>query len=203
MSLLAQPATGSEMLLFVERLLAWFEEAGNTRYDQEVTQAEHALQAASLANRVGAPPSQVVAALFHDIGHLLLGEHNGRHNFLDHDARHETVGAAWLATVFPEAVAAPVRLHVPAKRWLCARDTGYEEHLSKSSLRSLALQGGPMNGDEAAAFENQPYWREAVAIRRWDDGAKVAGQSVPDFAEYRGHVLSLLEFDDGQAVWQF
>ena len=188
------------MLMFVERLLAWFEEAGSTRYDEVVTQAEHALQAASLANRVGAPPAQVVAALFHDIGHLLLGEHNERRNFLENDGHHETVGAAWLSTVFPETVAAPVRLHVPAKRWLCAREPGYADQLSKASQRSLALQGGPMTDDEAAAFEKQPYWREAVAVRRWDDGAKIAGQSVPDFAEYRGLVLSLLEFDDQPVI---
>ncbi len=137
--------------------------------------------------------AQVIAALFHDIGHLLIDEHSGRGDFLKSDGRHETVGATWLATAFPEAVAAPVRLHVPAKRWLCAHERGYYDKLSQASRHSLSLQGGVMSGDEAAAFEDQPYWREAVALRKWDDGAKVAGRAVPGFDDYRDTLLSLLE----------
>jgi phosphonate degradation associated HDIG domain protein len=185
-------AAEADKARFVDRLFDWFEEAGQSRYDEPLSQCDHALQTAWLARRDEAPSAQVVAALFHDIGHLLIDEHSARDDFLKSDGKHETVGATWLSTAFPEAVAAPVRLHVPAKRWLCARERGYHDRLSRASRHSLALQGRAMTGDEAAAFEDQPYWREAVALRKWDDGAKLAGRAVPGFADYRETVLALL-----------
>ncbi|MEM7222530.1 MAG: hypothetical protein AAF495_06100 [Pseudomonadota bacterium] len=193
MNAYAQPMPFASRAQFVDRLLSWCEEVGNTRYNDTVSQADHALQAAWLGRTADAPPAQVVAALFHDIGHLLIDEHRGRENFLRDDGQHELVGATWLATAFPEAVAAPVRLHVAAKRWLCAREPGYWGKLSKASQHSLALQGGAMTPDEAARFEDQPYWREAVDLRHWDDGAKIPGLSVPGFADYRVMVLMLLQ----------
>ena len=193
MSALSRPMPGGTRAEFVDRLLRWCEAVGRSRYDDKVDQAEHALQAAWLARQDDAPQAQVVAALFHDIGHLLIDEHRGRQDFLHHDGHHERVGATWLSTAFPEAVAAPVRLHVRAKRWLCARRPGYWSKLSEASQRSLTLQGGPMTPQEVAAFEDQPYWQEAVSLRLWDDGAKVEGLSVPGFADYRVMVLTLLE----------
>ena len=192
MSLPPRPAPGDHRAQFVDRLLSWFETTGKTRYDSQVDQASHALQTAWLARQADAAPAQVVAALLHDIGHLLIDEHQGRSDFLQSDGKHEVVGAAWLATAFPEAVAAPVRLHVPAKRWLCARDPAYLDKLSRCSQRSLAIQGGAMTRDEAAEFEDRPYWREAVEIRRWDDDAKVPDRQVPGFADYRDRVLTLV-----------
>lgn len=94
----------------------------------------------------------------------------------------------------PEVVAAPVRPHVPAKRWLCARQRGYWDKLSEASQRSLTLQGGAMIVDEATAFEDPPFWREAVALRKCDDDAKVSDRAVPGFADYRGAVIVLLAF---------
>ena len=191
------PATADDDFVdFVDRLFAWFQEAGSSRYDEEVTQAEHALQTAHLARQADAPRALVIAALFHDIGHLLVGEHRSRDDFLLNDDRHEIVGAHWLSSLFDEAVAAPVRLHVPAKRWLCTRDSGYAARLSPASTRSLALQGGQMTADEAAAFEDQAHWHDAVALRRWDEAAKVRERSVPGFGDYRESVLRLLLVQD-------
>ncbi len=188
----ADSILGTDKSQFVDRLLAWFERAGQNRYDEEVTQSAHALQAAWLATEAMAEPAQVVATLFHDIGHLLIDEHTRRENFQKWDGNHEYVGATWLETLFPPSVSAPVRLHVAAKRWLCARKEGYWEKLSKASRISLALQGGPMTRDEVDAFEDQPYWCEAVALRIWDDEAKVMDRDVPGFDCYRDVIEEMI-----------
>ncbi len=141
---------------------------------------EHMLQAGTLAQSAGAEAALVAAALLHDIGHL-LGE-------MDED-RHGEAGARWLGHWFDEAVTEPVRLHVPAKRYLCAADAGYFGLLSGESVRTLALQGGPMTAAEVTAFEALPFSRDAVAVRRWDDQAKNQAVIAPRFA----HFTALLE----------
>jgi gamma-butyrobetaine dioxygenase len=85
---------------------------------------------------------------------------------------------------FGPEVCEPVRLHVPAKRYLCATDAAYFDTLSPASIVTLRLQGGPMSRTEADAFEAEQYFREAVTLRRWDDQAKIAGFPTPDFAHY-------------------
>jgi gamma-butyrobetaine dioxygenase len=142
---------------------------------------EHMLQAGALAEAAGAEGALVAAALLHDIGHL-LGENE------DED-RHGQAGANWLSQWFGDAVTEPVRLHVPAKRYLCAADAGYFGLLSAESVRTLSLQGGPMTTAEVAAFEALPFSRDAVAVRRWDDQAKDTMVTPPRFA----HFAPLLE----------
>jgi gamma-butyrobetaine dioxygenase len=142
---------------------------------------EHMLQAGALAEAAGAESPLVAAALLHDIGHL-LGEDE------DED-RHGEAGANWLRQWFGDAVTEPVRLHVPAKRYLCAVDAGYLGLLSAESVRTLSLQGGPMTAAEVAAFEALPFSRDAVAVRRWDDQAKDTVVTPPRFA----HFAPLLE----------
>jgi phosphonate degradation associated HDIG domain protein len=137
---------------------------------------EHMLQAGALAEAADAAGALVAAALLHDIGHL-LGEDE------DED-RHGEAGANWLSQWFGAAVTEPVRLHVPAKRYLCAVDTGYFGLLSAESVRTLSLQGGPMTADEVAAFEALPFFRDAVAVRRWDDQAKDPMITPPRFAHF-------------------
>lgn len=162
-----------------ESLFALLAEHGNAQYGGEgVTQLQHALQTAHLAEQVGASLSLIAAALFHDIGHLAhaLGEDATRRGIDDH---HETRAVALLRPVFAEAVWRPVALHVQAKRWLCAREPGYAAQLSEESLRSLALQGGPMTAAEAEAFAGVPFAREAIALRQWDDSAKEATAVPP------------------------
>lgn len=149
-----------------------------------VSVTEHGLQAAWFAQQEDAPASLVVAALVHDIGHLVedipgdLGEWT-------EDAQHEKVGAAWLARRFGLAVSDPVRLHVPAKRYLCATEADYYSNLSPASVRTLELQGGPMPPAQLAAFAEEAYFREAVRVRRWDDRAKIADLRIPGLEAYR------------------
>jgi phosphonate degradation associated HDIG domain protein len=162
-------------------------EHGNSQYGGEaVTQLEHALQAATFAEREGATPALVAAALIHDVGHLL---HELPSNAPDQgiDDRHEALGAAWLASRFRPAVVAPVAMHVAAKRYLCAVDPDYFGQLSQPSVQSLALQGGPMDSEEIVRFESRPFFQDAVRLRKWDDAAKVVGMitlSLEHFARY-------------------
>jgi len=101
------------------------------------------------------------------------------------DGLHENAGADWLANHFGPQVTEPIRLHVDAKRYLCLVDASYRALLSPSSEQSLALQGGPYTGDEAKAFEANPFFKDAVLIRRWDDAAKVPGLVVPGLQHYQ------------------
>jgi [1-hydroxy-2-(trimethylamino)ethyl]phosphonate dioxygenase len=125
----------------------------------------------------------VVAALLHDIGHLIhgLGEDIA---YSGSDAKHEEAGQQWLARYFGPDVTEPVRLHVDAKRYLCGCESRYEASLSPASRQSLALQGGPMNDAQRREFAEQPFARDAVRLRRWDDRAKTPGLEVPELGNY-------------------
>jgi [1-hydroxy-2-(trimethylamino)ethyl]phosphonate dioxygenase len=170
-----------------DAIFAVFAKRGHAAYfGESVSQLEHALQTARLAERSHGRPALVVAALLHDIGHLL---HNLPEDIADRgiDGHHENAGAAWLARHFGPAVTEPVRLHVDAKRYLCRSDE-YLTHLSASSLQSLALQGGAFNDAEASLFEANPWSRGALLLRRWDDEAKVSGLLVPELEHYRSAI---------------
>lgn len=154
-------------------------------YDEEIYQVAHAEQTAALARAAGATDAVVAAALLHDVGHLLeIADGRGARDRTT-DQRHESRGSAWLAALFPPAVTAPIALHVRAKRYLCAVDPTYHSLLSAGSVASLERQGGPMDPAEVAAFEANPGWEDAVALRRWDDQAKVPGLDVPLAESYR------------------
>ena len=164
---------------------------------EAVTIGEHMRQAGARAEAAGAPAPLVAAALLHDVGHLLgeaerggLGGSSPRANT---DARHGSGGAQWLSQWFGPAVTEPVRLHVAAKRYLCATEPGYLGLLSAESVRTLALQGGPMTPDQAAAFGPLPYARDAVAVRRWDDEAKDPAVTPPPFAHFEALLKALLK----------
>jgi gamma-butyrobetaine dioxygenase len=107
------------------------------------------------------------------------------------DSRHGVAGALWLSQWFGAAVTEPVRLHVAAKRYLCATEPGYFERLSAESVRTLSLQGGPMNAGDLAAFEAEPYARDAVAVRRWDDEAKDPAVTPPEFGYFEPLLAAL------------
>ncbi|HMO83972.1 MAG TPA: metal-dependent phosphohydrolase [Lacipirellulaceae bacterium] len=168
----------------MDQIAKLFERRGSSLYGGEaVTQTEHALQAALLAEQAQAPPAMIVAAVLHDVGHLL---HDLPADAPDHgvDDEHEQLADRWLRQHFAADVCDPVRLHVAAKRYLCAVDADYAGTLSPPSLLSLQLQGGPMSASEAEEFRSEPYFAESIALRRWDDQAKVAGLPTPGLAHF-------------------
>ncbi len=155
---------------------------------EAVTQAAHMLQAATLAEKAGAPAPLVAAALLHDVGHF-TGTVTGRDLMEGTDNRHSDQGATWLARWFGPEVTEPVRLHVAAKRYLCATEPGYFDRLSPASVYTLGVQGGPMGPAEAAGFEASPFAQDACRVRRFDDDAKDPGVRTPPF----GYFAPLLE----------
>jgi gamma-butyrobetaine dioxygenase len=174
----------------VDEILLIYTRHGDSAYVGEpISVSEHATQAAWFARQDGAPAALVVAALLHDIGHLLDAAPEDLAAW-QVDARHEVSGARWIAARFGAEVADPVRLHVAAKRYLCATEASYARQLSAASVQTLALQGGPMSPGETAAFEAQPRHVDAVRLRRWDDLAKIAGFKALPMAAYRGEIES-------------
>ncbi len=161
-----------------------FERRGAESYlGEPVTMAEHMLQGAWLAEADGAGDDLVAAALLHDIGHYT--SEFGAYSPDDlEDKHHDDAGAEVLAPVFPPVVTECVRLHVAAKRYLCATDPTYFGKLSPASVHTLSLQGGPMSPDEVAAFRRNPFHAEAVRVRIWDEGGKIPGMRTRPFREY-------------------
>ena len=143
------------------------------------------------AERAGSGSALITAALFHDIGHLVERD---RYALIERgeDAHHEQAGARYLAQWFGPDVTEPVRLHVPAKRYLTVADPTYAAQLSPASTRSLKAQGGPFTPVEAEAFLDQPFADQAIALRRWDEGAKIGGAAIPPLAHFRDHVAACL-----------
>lgn len=157
---------------------------------EEVSMAQHMLQAAGLARAAGAADHLVVAALVHDIGHF-TGVISGRELMAGKENHHDDAGADWLASWFGPEVTEPVRLHVAAKRYLCAVETAYIRALSEASVYTLRLQGGPMSDAEATTFEGSPYFADAVALRRWDDMAKDADAATPAFDDFAAAISAV------------
>ena len=189
---LAQEMKSGTAAQKVATLFSYMEKRGQSFYDEVVTQLEHALQCAALAQQNDASPTLITGALLHDIGHIILDEHNADRAFLDTDLTHEEVGAQYMQPFFPDAVTTPIRLHVPAKRYLCTVDTSYHDGLSEASKRSLRLQGGVMSDAERNAFEQIPHFQDALTLRRWDDLAKVKGLETAELATYRDIVQQCL-----------
>lgn len=177
----------------VDALFSYMEKRGQSFYDEAVTQLEHALQCAALAKQHDASPTLITGALLHDIGHIILDEHNADFAFLDTDLNHEVIGAQYLEPFFPDIVTTPIRLHVPAKRYLCTTDTTYYDGLSDASKRSLKLQGGIMSDEERESFEQIPHYKDALTLRQWDDLAKVKGLETVGLETYRDIVQECLK----------
>lgn len=170
----------------IEHLLR---EHGARQYGREaVSQLDHALQCAYLAEQAGEDDSLVAACLLHDLGHLITVE---RTQAAVADAApavddlHQYSVLPFLRGLLPEAVLEPIRLHVDAKRYLCQAEPGYFETLSPASVHSLALQGGPFTAAQAQAFAQQPHAAAAVRLRRYDDQAKTPGAPTPPLAHFR------------------
>jgi len=179
-----------------DEILQLFRQRGDSQYGAEtVSQLEHALQTASLALADQADATLVTAALLHDVGHLLhdLPDDAPDHGIDDH---HEVAGGNWLTNNFGPEVSEPVRLHVPAKRYLCAVEQAYKEQLSAPSIRSLHLQGGPMTAQEVAEFEQNPQCQSAIKLRRWDDAAKVPGLQTEPLESFVPYITAAIQGAD-------
>ncbi|AMO93599.1 HD domain protein [Collimonas fungivorans] len=171
-------------MLTIPQICELFERGGHQMYSGEpVNQLEHALQSATLAEQAGAQPELVCAALLHDLGHLLnpQGETPSARGV---DDTHQYFAIPYLRGLFGPAVLEPIRLHVDAKRYLCATDAGYRERLSEDSKRSLELQGGVFSAADAAQFIARPYAADAVSLRLWDDQAKMEGMATPGLPHF-------------------
>lgn len=177
---------------FVAELADLFAQLGGLHYGEDVTQLEHALQTAHHAKAGGASPALVAAALLHDVGHMMqkAGEDAADRGV---DTRHEHISAGYLARAFGPEVTEPIRLHVAAKRYRVAVDPAYLERLSKASLQSLALQGGPMNADEIDAFLAEPSAKEALQLRGYDEAGKAPEAEVAGFETYRDLLRGLID----------
>ncbi|WP_250467563.1 MULTISPECIES: phosphonate degradation HD-domain oxygenase [unclassified Caballeronia] len=172
------------MALSLNDIRHLFDTYGALAYSGEpVTQLEHALQTAYLAEQAGAQRELIVAALLHDLGHLLnlQGDTPTTRGI---DDLHQYYALPFLRPLFADAVLEPIRLHVDAKRCLCAVDASYHALLSPDSVRSLQLQGGVFDADEARDFLARPFAEDALALRRWDDEAKDAARGTPPLAHY-------------------
>lgn len=174
----------------VDHILDLYATRGDDHYGEDVSQREHAEQCAYHARINGADDALIIAALLHDIGHLL-------HKFGDDaadrgiDTRHERIGAGWLARSLPPSVTEPIALHVRAKRYLATTQPSYVGGLSEASLQSFVLQGGIMDPDEVAAFLADPSHQAAMQLRSYDELGKVIGADMPAFASYAPMIRAL------------
>jgi predicted HD phosphohydrolase len=179
------------MTAMAERLLAALARSAARRYGREiVSELEHALQCADLARDAAADEEVQLACLLHDVGRYAIDQSLVADTLettrVGPGARgHHDLGADLLAPWLPERVVWCVRMHADAKRYLCATEPEYLDRLSPASRHTLGLQGGVMSPDEAAKFAEHRWARDAVALRRWDDQAKVVGKrtwSLDDWA---------------------
>jgi len=168
----------------IDQIVGLYQAKGNREYEGEgVSQLEHALQSAHRAEQDGAAPELICAALLHDIGHL-INDKGETPTLRGEDDLHQYMALPFLRPAFPEAVLGAIRLHVDAKRYLCAIRPGYREALSEDSKRSLELQGGVFAPAQAERFIRQPFAADAVKVRLWDDAAKVPGLPTPGLAHF-------------------
>ena len=178
--------------IFTENLLNWLENEGQSKYDESVTQYEHSVQTAMIAKRNESSSSLIVAALLHDIGHLILNENDSKDDFLNYDLNHELIGARWLENKFPKSVIEPIKLHVLAKRYLCSLNNKYYSKLSEASKKSLEVQGGIMNKKEQRIFKLNNFSKDAIMLRKWDDEAKVKNFEIIPIRNFKNDIIVVL-----------
>lgn len=176
----------------VDHVFEIWERHGRDDYIGEpVSQLEHAVQAAGLAEAAGGDNEVILAAFFHDFGHLCCPEAGSMDGFGAVD--HERLGADYLRGLgFPERLCRLIESHVRTKRYLTFKNSVYLQRLSEASLATLTFQGGPMTADEAAAFETDSLFPLHLKMRTWDEMAKEANVPLPDLARFREMTLLLL-----------
>jgi len=181
------------MITSVDDIFELYESMGQKPYGERVTSLQHSLQCAYLAETAGADDELVIAALLHDIGHIVADmQGTERYDFTTDDDDHEAVGARLLAPLFGPSVAQPVALHVTAKRWRCTVEPEYFDTLSETSKATLSAQGGLLSPEECQRFEAHPGFERALQLRSWDDLAKDADAVVPPLSHYRVRMEQLV-----------
>ncbi|KNZ31598.1 MAG: phosphohydrolase [Methylibium sp. NZG] len=173
-------------MLSLSDIALLFARHGAEQYTGEpVTQLEHALQTAHLAEQSDADDELVTACLLHDLGHLLNDQgRNDTPTLHGIDDMHQYIALPTLRSLFSNAVLDAIKLHVDAKRYLCQAVPGYHGRLSEDSQRSLTLQGGVFDAAQAQAFIALPGAHRAVMLRQWDDLAKQPGLRTPSLAHF-------------------
>jgi predicted HD phosphohydrolase len=167
----------------IDEIRKTFASCGHLDYGESISMQEHMLRAACLAEQKGEDDAVIVATLLHDYGHLVCNMPNN--TFEDGiDNYHEDVGAQALEGWFDEDIVGAVRLHVDAKRYLCASTPAYRDKLSPASITTLEVQGGPMNEEEMAAFREKRGHRLALKVRVYDDLGKEPLMERPDLDYY-------------------
>lgn len=187
--------TTEQATRITDEIFNLYEKHGGAEYaGEKITQLEHMVQSAQLAEEQGFEEDVILAAFLHDIGHICVAEDagNGMNGFGIID--HEGIGAEFLAKKgFSRKIVRLVESHVEAKRYLTLKDPGYYEQLSDASKKTLEYQGGPMTEEEAAAFEQYPLFELIVRMRTWDEQAKIEHKPLPDLGHYRKMMLRHLE----------
>jgi phosphonate degradation associated HDIG domain protein len=169
-----------------EYLIGLYQKYGQEDYIGEpVSQIEHMIQCASIAEAEGYNEEVILAALFHDIGHfcehLMEVKQMDGYGVVDH----EKLGADFLRELhFSENIASLVQNHVQAKRYLTYAYPSYYENLSEASRHTLEFQGGMMSKGEAESFEADPLFETHIQLRRWDEMAKIENRSMPSLDHY-------------------
>ena len=178
----------------IQEIFQLFEKYGREQYGEDITQEEHALQSALLAEKEGFDNEVIIAALLHDIGHL-FSEISSEEKMGDLGIMsHEKVGADYLRNKgFSEKIALLVEGHVEAKRYLTFKYPEYYFQLSEASKKTLKYQGGVMNEEEAKIFENHPLFKLNLKMREWDDMAKIEDLKLPEINDYKSLIENHLE----------
>ncbi len=175
----------------IDEIFETFEKRGGGMYSGEpVTQLEHALQCAELARKASASDALVTAALLHDYGHL-LNKDDAMAAGAGEDLVHEEIAATHLSRWFGKDVTEPIRMHVPAKQYLCAIDPDYLAGLSSASAISLQVQGGVFTKQQAGRFIACPHAKQAVLLRHWDDLAKIEDAVTAPLESFRKEVTAV------------
>lgn len=178
----------------IDELFNFFQESGFEEYaGEKVSQLEHALQAAKLAEEENFDDEVILAALFHDIGHLMKIQNDDEKMGIFGVKDHEQIGAHYLLeNGFSQKIVELIKGHVRTKKYLAYKNPLYKSTLSEASLKTLDYQGGPMTKVEAENFEKDDFFHLHLKMREWDDKAKIPGLKTKSISEYKSKALEQL-----------